>query len=193
MFLGDAASHAGSPLAEAWRLSGVFWRQTLIAFARHPVILLLYAAPPATERAWLLIRTKSVPAWWLPTLEAFVAVWRLLMCAIAVWILLTPPQMRALRATLASNAQVQEALYHLGRNIGKQLWLLLWEIVLFAAAFLILSWLFGRMARLWVRGQDMALDQMDNQRLALASVARNLLLVPLALMYVTAVIRHILA
>ena len=181
-----------SALAEAWRLSKVFWTQTLVAFAQHPSIVLLYAAPPATARAWLLLRTEPVPAWWLPSLEALIAVWRLLMCAVAVWVVLTPEQLANLQHIFTSNALIQSLLDQLGERFGQQLWLLFWEIVLCLAAFLLLSWLLSRMARLWVQGLDIDREHKLHQRQALAAVARNLFLVPLALIYAVVVVRQFL-
>lgn len=181
-----------STLVEAWRLSRVFWTQTLTAFAQHPGIVLLYAAPPATARAWLLLRTKAVPAWWLPSLEALIALWRLLMCVVAVWVVLTPAQMAALQHTFTSNALIQSMLDTLGENFGNQLWLLVWEIAIYLVAFFLLTWLLDGMARLWVRGLDMDAERKLHQRQAVSAVTRNLLLAPLALIYAVIVIRQFL-
>lgn len=180
----------GSSFVGAWKLSGHFLVQTLTEFARHPGIILLYAAPPATERAWVMLRNKPVPAWWLPWPEVLMVIWRLLLCAVAVWIMLTPLELVKVRRTFTSNTLVQAKLGDLGASMGRQLWLLSWEIVFFLSAFFLAVWVFGRMARLWMQGLDLPADQKDNQRLALAVVARNLLLYPLALMYAVALVRH---
>jgi len=165
----------------------------LTAFAQHPGIVLLYAAPPATARAWLLLRTKPVPAWWLPSLETLIAVWRLLMCAVAVWVVLTPEQLASLQHTFTSNALVQNMLDALGERFGQQLWLLFWETAIYLAAFLLLNWLLSRMARLWVQGLDIDREHKLHQRQAMAAVARNLFLVPLAMIYAVVVIRQFLS
>lgn len=170
----------------------MFWRQTLTAFARHPGIVLLYAAPVATERAWLMLRTKADPAWWLPSLEALSVIWRLMMCAVAVWLVLTPSQWATMKASLTDNALLQTKLDGLGETVGRQLWLLMWEVVLFVAAFALLIWMVSIMARLWVRDLEMDAEQKKHQRMAVGAVARNLFLFPLALIYVAVAIRHIL-
>jgi hypothetical protein len=161
--------------------------------AQHFAIILLYAAPPATYRAWVILRTKPVPAWWIPSFEAFVAVWRLLMIGVAVWIVLTPAEMAALQATITSNAQAEDILDHLGQVLGNQLWLVSWEVALFVTALLLLSLLLNLMARLWVRGLDMDFERKKDQRMALSAAAINLLVVPFALIYAVVMIRHALS
>lgn len=180
-----------SALHEAWRLSGEFWRQTLFAFARHPGVILLYALPAAAARAWALLRTEPVPQWWLSLLEALVIVWRLLMCVITVWIVLTPKQAATLRNILASNARTQDKLEHLGAIVGNRLVLLSWEIILFCAVFFLLIGLVNASARLWRGGRAVELEQRQHERLALAAIARNLLLVPLALIYAAVFLRSV--
>jgi hypothetical protein len=175
----------------AWHLTGVFWKQTLSAFAHHPGIVLLYAAPVATERAWVQLRPQSVRAGWLPSLEALIMLWRLVMCFVAVWIVLTPAQVVALRASFASNVLIQDTLDSFGQKVARQLWLLSWEFVFYLAAFFLLAWLLSAMARLWARDLDIAADQKKNERLALAAAARNLLLAPLAMIYAAILICHV--
>jgi hypothetical protein len=190
MIFWHAASDSGSAFTGALKLSVLFWQQTLTAMAQHAGIILLYAAPPATVRAWILLRTKPVPAWWLPSLEAFVALWRLLMCGVAVWVVLTPAQMNALRGTVTSDASIQVRLSRLGEIIGRQVWLLAWEIVLFAAAFLLLCLFVNLVARFWIQGQDADPIRLRTQRAAFATVGRNLLVYPLALIYIVVVVRR---
>lgn len=184
--------YAGSALTEAWRLSEAFWTQTLRAFAHHPAIILLYAAPVAIERAWVSLRSKPIPAGWLPSVEALVFLWRLLMCAVAAWAVLAPAQRASLRTILRSNASIQGTLALLGAKLGQQLWLLLWEIVFCAAVFFLLNWLVTAIARLSLQGQNVETEQKKHQRVALSAVARNLVLVPLALIYVAVVVRSVL-
>jgi hypothetical protein len=180
----------GSAFVEAWKSSGAFLALTLAAFARHPGIILLYAAPPATERAWVLLRTKPVPAWWLPSLEALVVVWRVLFLAVAVWIVLPPQEMAQLRASLTSTATVQDSLDHLGANIGNHLWVFSWEALFFLIVFFAVFWLMNWGARRWIQGVDKVHVEKENERMALGVVARNLLLYPIAVMYGVVVIRH---
>jgi hypothetical protein len=182
----------GSAFVDAWKLSGSFLVQTLTVFGHHPGIILLYAAPPATERAWVLLRTKPIPAWWLPWLEAFVIVSRLILCAVVVWVALTPLEMVHLQTTLTDSTLVQVELYRLGQSMGTHLRMLTWQIVFFLIVFFLVVWLFGRMSRLWVQGLDLIPVQKDNERLALTVVARNLLLYPVAITYAVVVIRYYL-
>jgi hypothetical protein len=190
--LWNAGPSSGSVFADAWQLSRTFWTQTLTAWAQHFVIVLLYAAPPATYRAWVILREKSVPAWWLPALEALIAVWRFLMIALAIWIVLTPAELATLRAAVTSNDQFQDILYHLRQAVGGQTWLLAWEIVFFLLAFLFIAWLLSLMARLWVQGTDLDRERKIIQCKALSAAARNLLLVPVAMIYVVVAIRFAL-
>lgn len=184
--------YAGSALTEAWRLSEAFWTQTLRAFAHHPAIILLYAAPVAIERAWAALRSRPIPAAWLPAVEALVFLWRLLMCAVAAWVVLTPAQRASMRTILRSNASIQRTLQLLGAKLGQQLWLLLWETVLCLAAFFLLNWLVTAIARLLLRGLNVEREQKKHRRVAFSAVARNLVLVPLALIYVAVVVRSVL-
>lgn len=193
MFLWSAASGSESALADAWHMSAAFCAEMLSAFARYPAIILLYAAPPATYRAWVLLRTKPVPSWWLPPLEMLVFVWRVFMCAVAIWVVLTPPEMDELRATVVSGSSLMGTFERLSTNAAMAIWPLFWEIVFFAAAFILLNWLFGLIARAWLLGQDLNYEQKLMQRKAMTAVIRNLLLVPLALIYVVIMVRYILA
>ena len=173
-------------------MSATFCVEMLSAFARHPAIILLYAAPPATFRAWTQLRTEPVPSWWLPPLEMLVLVWRLFMCAVAVWVVLTPPEMDELQATLVSGSSLMGTFDRLGQNAAMELSPLVWEIAIFAAALVLLNWLFSLIARAWLLGQDLDYEHKLTQRHAMTAVIRNLLLVPLALIYVVVVVRYIL-
>lgn len=172
-------------------MSAAFCAEMLRAFAHYPAIILLYAAPPATFRAWVLLRSKPVPPWWLPPLEMLVAVWRLFMCAVAVWVVLTPPEMDELQNTLVSGASLMGSFDRLGQNAAMEAGPLFWEIVLFVAALILLNWLFSLIARAWLLGQDLDYERKLTQRHAMTAVIRNLLLVPLALIYVVVVVRYI--
>jgi hypothetical protein len=98
-----------------------------------------------------------------------------------------------LQHIFTSNALIQNLLDAIGENFGQQLWLLFWEIVICLAAFFLLNWLLGRMARLWVQGLDIDLEHKLHQRRALVAVARNLLMVPLVMIYAVVVIRQFIA
>lgn len=114
------------------------------------------------------------------------------MCAVAAWVVLTPVQRTSMRTILRSNASIQGTLQLLGAKLGQQLWLLLWEIVLCLAAFFLLNWLVTAIARLLMRGLNVEREQKKHQRVAFSAVARNLVLVPLALIYVAVVVRSVL-
>lgn len=179
----------GSSLAESWRLTEAFWAQTLSAFVRHPTIILLYALPVAVERAWALLRTRPIPAWWIPSLDALVVLWRALLCLVALWVVLTPAQDSSLWSMLTNNAVIQSRLSGLGESIGRQLRLLGWETLFYLIAFLLLNWLVSLVARLSFWNRDLDPQRRDNQRAAIATIGRNLVLVPLALIYVAVMIR----
>jgi hypothetical protein len=147
--------------------------------------------PAAAERGWVLLRTRPVPAWWIPCLDALLILWRVLMCAVALWVVLTPSQTATLRDVLASNTLMQAKLDGLGMAIGRQLWLLAWEILLYIAAFSLLNLLLSLLASMWARRQNVDPGRKENQRAALAAIARNLLLIPMALIYIAVVVRYV--
>lgn len=173
-----------SAFAEAWRMTAALWTKTLSVFAHHILIVLLYAAPPATYRAWVLLRSRPVPAWWLPSLEALFIVWRMLMLGIAIWVALTPPQLANLRAAFTNEVLLQEGLGHLGENLGNHVWIVAWQALFFFLALLLFTLLVGYGAKLWMQGQDIPADRKDVRCAALASAARNLLLAPIAMIYI---------
>jgi hypothetical protein len=76
--------------------------------------------------------------------------------------------------------------------VGGQTWLLAWEIVFFLLAFLFIAWLLSLMARLWVQGTDLDWERKIIQRKALSAASRNLLLVPVAMIYVVVAVRYAL-
>ena len=141
----------------------------------------------------MLLRTKPVPAWWIPLFDAFLILWRVLMCAVALWVVLTPAQTATLRDALASNALMQAKLDGLGEAIGRQLWLLGWEILLYIAAFVLLNLLLSLSARLWNRGRKAISDRQMNRQAAVAAVVRNLVLIPLGLIYIAVVVRDVVS
>lgn len=176
----------------AWELSRRLWVETITAFAQHFAVVLLYAAPPATYRAWAILRTKAIPGWWSPVVEVLIAVWRLFMIALAVWIVLTPTELTALEALLTNGAPGQDIFYSLGQAVQNQSELLAWELAFFLAGILLVWWVFSLMARLWIQGMDMDMERKKVQRRALTAAAVNLLLVPAAMIYAVVLTRHLL-
>lgn len=183
----------GFALPQAWQMSAAFWEQTLAAFFSHPGIVLLYATPVALERAWVVLRTRSAPSRGLPWLEAVVVFWRLILCAVAVWVVVTPAQAAYLLKTLQSNTLIQATIDSLSQSLGDHLWLLAWEIGFCLTACIVLNFLLSGVARLWVMGQDVEPEERKNRRVAVTAVARNLVLVPLALIYIVVVVRQVLS
>lgn len=173
-------SFAPTGFTTAWHNSGAFWVATLSAVARHPLLILICAAVPAAERAYMLLETRPIPRWRLTLLEAVLTVWRILLCVGAVWVAVTPERWRALQLHFSGNAAAQRAMQQLGAYLGQHLHAVLWELVLFAAAFLLLNYLLVLMSRALLRPDVL---RAKSRRKAFVSVLRNLVLVPLALIY----------
>ncbi len=148
--------------------------------ARHPLVVLACSAVPAAERGYLLLHADPIPRWRLTLHEGVLTVWRVLLCIGALWVVLTPERWRAFWARFSDNEAMQKSLQHLGAYLGQHLHVVLWELALFAAAFLLLNY-----ALVWA-GRVLArlgtLREPDRQK-AFVSVLRNLVLVPLALIY----------
>jgi hypothetical protein len=164
----------------AWHNSGGFWAETLAAVARHPVVVLVCAAVPAAERAYLLLETRPISRWRLTMLEALVTFWRVLLVIGAVWVAVSPAGWREFRFHFSENASAQMALQRMGTYLGDHLHVVLWELVLFAAAFLLLNYLVVLLSRALFRADAQGAG---NRRKAFVSVLRNLVLVPLGLIY----------
>ncbi|HEX3470915.1 MAG TPA: hypothetical protein VHT28_06985 [Silvibacterium sp.] len=167
-------------LTTAWHNSGEFWAQTWAAVARHPLLLLACSAVPAAERAYMLLQTNPIPRWKLTLLEAVLTVWRILLCMVAVWVTLTPERWKTFQLHFYGNDILQRSLQNFGAYLGKHLHVVLWELVLFTAAFLLLNyalvWIARGLARLGAMGEA-------HKQKAFVSVVRNLVLVPLGLVY----------
>jgi hypothetical protein len=173
-------SFAPTGLDTAWQNSGEFLRQTGMAVARHPLAVLAFGVVPAAERAYLLLHRKPIPQWRLTMLEALLTVWRILLFVGAVWVAITPERWRVVRLHFSGNAAAQRALEQMGGYLGQHLHAVLWELALFAAGFLLLNYLLVLMARGLAR---LGALREANQKKAFVSVLRNLVLVPLALIY----------
>jgi len=173
-------SFAPTGFTTAWHNSGEFWAETLSAVARHPLLIVVCAAVPAAERAYMLLETRPISRGRVALLDAVLTVWRILLCVGAVWVAVTPERWEAIRLHFSGNASAQRAMQQLGAYLGNHLHVVLWELAFFAAAFLLLNYLLV----LASRGlSHMGMLQRKNARKAFVSVLRNLVLIPLALIY----------
>jgi hypothetical protein len=173
---------APTGFTEAWHNSVQFWVRTGLAIAHHPLAVLACAVVPAAERAYLMLETRPIPRWKLTLLEAVLTVWRVLICVVAVWVTVTPEEWRSLVRDFSSSVRMQQSLQRLGAYLGRNLHVLVWELVFFFAAFLLLQ--------LAIRGVVNSGGRLDGlRRKALVSVLRNLLLVPVALIYLVELMR----
>ena len=182
---------APSGFAAAWRLSAEFWVQTAAAVARHPFAILFCSAGLAAERAYLLLRSRPIRPWQFVLWETLLTIWRLLLCFVAVWVALTPYERQGLVRITTNYAQLQFTLQRLGAFLGRQLHVLGWEIFLFVAAFFVLNLLL----RLVIRGLAHFVAELGerDKRKAYVAILRNLLLLPLALIYLVEMMRQAFA
>jgi hypothetical protein len=178
--------------AEAWQHSKGFWVEIGAAIVHHPVLLLSLALIPAILRGYFLLRTHPTPRWQLNLTEALLTIWRVIICIVAIWAILTPREWRSFRFCVRNLDQLQYAIQRLGTYLGHNLHLLLWELLIFAVTFGLLNALLSALAH------TTSSDARDTKRAishrrAYASVLRNLFLGPLALLYLVAIVRQVLA
>ncbi len=173
--------------ATAWQNTGEFWEQTLLAVARHPLAVLGCSVVPAAERAYFLLESKPIKRWRLAALEAVLTVWRVLLLVVAVWVALSPAEWLALKQRVTNPDELQLSLQRTGAYLGKDLHVLLLELLFFVAAFLLLNFILV----LVVRGLAKVIAALRSpiRQKALVSVLRNLLLVPLSLIYLVEIFR----
>jgi hypothetical protein len=178
---------AVSPLAAAWRHTGVFWAQTAATLARHPLAIFVCAAIPAAERGYVLLHGRRLSRGPLAALEFLVTLWRVMLCAVAVWAACTGREFQVLTARMGAVAAWQVALEIAGKYLALHLRAVLWEFVFFALALLLadgaVRWLVSALSRRveWLR------DRVRRQ--AALSVWRNLVLIPVALIYLVEMAR----
>jgi len=127
------------------------------------------------------LETRPIPGWRLTLLEAILTLWRILICVAMVWVAVSPERWALLRAQFSGNTAAQMALQRMGTYLGDHLHAVLWELFFFAAAFLLLNYLLVLASR--------ALLPPGNKRKAFVSVLRNLVLVPLALIYLVQILQ----
>lgn len=176
-----------SSLALAWQHTGWFWSQTMAAIARHPVALLACAAVPAAVRAYVLLRGRTAGPRQVALLEGLVTVWRVFLCGVAVWAACSGREWRDLRMKVGGMAAWQIALGRLGEQLAHHLRMAVWEAVFFLGAMMVLHQLVRRLVRLIARW-SLWLREPRNGR-AMMSIVRNLVLVPIALIYLVEMAR----
>ena len=174
--------------AAAWQHSRIFWQETLTAAAHHIPLLLAVAIVPAALRAYFTLRRRQIRHWELNLAEALLTILRVLICIVAIWITLTPHQWQAFKLHIQHIDQLQFAMQRLGAYLGKAVHTLLWELLLLVVAFwlmhLVLSLIADQLAR---PGPS---DRQIVRRKAIGSVLRNLILAPLALIYLVTIVRQ---
>lgn len=177
-----------SPLQLAWRHTCAFWVQTLLTVARHPAVILLCAAVPAVERGYMLLRARRAGRGELAILDLLVTLWRAGLVAVAIWAASSGVEWKALSQRFGVITAWQLALSALGSYIANHLRMVLWELLFFAVAF----WLGARIVRALVQlgsGTGWLHDRLHQE--AAASVLRNLILFPLALIYLVEMARPV--
>jgi len=177
-------------LALAWRHTGTFWAQTGLAIVYHPFTISACAAPPAAERAWVLMRGPRMGHARLAMLELAVTLWRVLLCVVAVWVACSGREWHTLSAQVGAMDAWQVALQSLGAYMAHHLRMLVWELLLFAAAFLLLHkaifFAVRALARTWAWQRD------EQHQQVLRSVLRNLILAPVMIIYIVEMTRPVL-
>lgn len=187
--LAAAAARPESPLALAWRHTGAFWVQTVLALAHHWLVVLVCAAVPAVERGYRMLRARSATRAQLALMDFLVTLWRVGLCVVAVWAATSGVEWRSLSTRVGVIAAWQFALEELGTYFAHHLRMLIWELLFFALAFWAAGKLLDALVRLTVR-TGVWVRQAPYQQAA-ASVLRNLILVPLAVIYLVEMARPV--
>jgi hypothetical protein len=174
--------------AAAWQHSKDFWQETLTAVAHHFPLLLAVAIVPAALRAYFTLKARPIPYWEINLAEALLTIWRVLICVVAIWVTLTPREWQTFKLRLHNVDQFQLAVQRMGAYLGKALHILVWELLLFAFAFWLLHAFLSLIAsQLAQHGNP---ERRAVRRKALGSVLRNLILAPLALIYLVTILRQ---
>lgn len=180
-------AQAVSPLALAWRHTGVLWGQSLSTMARHPVAILACSALPAAERCYVKLHGTRLSRGSLAAMELLVTLWRVLLGAVAVWAACSGRELHALTAQMGAMAAWQLALENVGSYFAHRIRALLWEVLFFVVALLLMEgvvrWLVLASSRTMAWLRDGARQQ------ALLSIWRNLILLPFALIYLVEMAR----
>lgn len=189
ILLAAAAMRPESPLTQAWRHTGAFWVQTGLALAHHWLIVLACAAVPAVERGYRMLRARSVSRSRLALMDFLVTLWRIGLCIVAIWAGTSGVEWRSLSARVGVVAAWQFALEELGSYFAHHLRMLIWEVLFFVLAFWAAAKLLDALVSATVR-TGVWVRQAHYQQAA-ASVLRNLILVPLAVIYLVEMARPI--
>lgn len=184
-----AVANPVSPLELAWGHTCAFWAQTCAVLAHHFAIVLFFAAVPAVERGYMLMQARSAGRGQLALMDLLVTLWRVGLCMVAVWAASSGVEWRSLSAQEGMMSAWQTALTRLGSYFANHLRMLLWELLFFALAFWfgsrILNWLVTLASK---SGNWLA--EIRRQEAA-ASILRNLILVPLAVIYLVEMARPV--
>ena len=176
-----------SPLTQAWAHTEAFAVQTWSVLRHHPLAVLVCAVVPAAERGYVLLRGRQLKPGQLGLLEGVVTLWRLLLCGVAIWAACSGYELRELRARVGAVGAWQLALDQLGDHIAHHLRAELWELLFFAAG-LLLGILLIRWAVRGVARASRWMRETPHQR-ATVSVLWNLVLVPMAVIYLVEMAR----
>lgn len=185
--LAVAAVPPESPLALAWQHTGAFWVETALAVAHHWLVVLVCAAVPAVERGYRMLRARSATRGQLALMDFLVTVWRVGLCVVAIWAGTSGVEWHSLSARVGVVAAWQFALEELGSYFAHHLRMLIWELLFFALAFWAAGKLLDALVRLTIRTGIWVREAHYQQ--AAASVLRNLILVPLAVIYLVEMAR----
>lgn len=189
ILFGLAAARPESPLTLAWRHTGAFWVQTGLALAHHWFVILVCAAVPAVERGYRLMRARSASRSHLALMDFLVTIWRIGLCVVAIWAGTSGREWHALAARVGVAAAWQFSLEELGSYFAHHLRMLIWELVFFALAFWAAGKLLDGLVSLTVRTSVWMREA--NYQQAAASVLRNLILVPVAVIYLVEMARPV--
>jgi hypothetical protein len=171
----------------AWHHSLEFWVETGQTIAHHWLAVLICAAVPAAERAYVLARGAALKRGQLGLLELLVTLWRVLLCVVVVWAACTGNEWRQLSSKIGAVGAWQVALGYLGVHVAHHVRMLVWELLFFAIALVLASVLLrllvqaGARSSAWLQGKP--------HRQATLSALTNLILVPAAAIYVVEMAR----
>ncbi|GGG90466.1 hypothetical protein [Silvibacterium dinghuense] len=177
-----------SEFAAAWQHSKMYLQETGIAVRSHLTLLLVLCIIPASLRVYLHLRTRPAQRWEINLSEALITAWRVLLCAVCIWAISTGHQWHTFKERLFMPDQLELAMQKLGLNLGGTLYVLLWELLIFALGMWLVHQLLSLAADLLTRNGYRGGRPV--RRKAVASALRNLILAPLSVLYVVALIRH---
>ena len=175
------------PLHQAWRHTGEFWIQVGATLAHHPVVLLVCAAVPAIERGFAYLHPGVLDRGRMALLEALVTLWRILLVAVAVWAASSGLLWQQIRRQASPMAAWQIALSQVGFQFAHHLRMVLWELL-----FLVLAVLVIYLLVIWcvqALGRSVPWMREPRHRAATLSIVRNLVFVPVLVIYLVEMAR----